>query len=174
MENRALKELLEVKFTHISAKIDAQGVLLEEKMKRDREYISERLEEVIRHQKTANGNVARLQEESDKCREHRVIADSKIPWWKRVPVIVAASVAFTVMGIGIDDHYNIKALEKHNSEIQQNIWSYVEAKSRSYESMTKGNYEAIRSLDSAQAKIDSFLIEKYRVRSLRGNQLPEF
>ena len=89
-------------------------------------------------------------------------------------MFVIVPVAFTLMGIGINDHYNIKNLEEHSEDVQAELLLHIERKSRSYESLSKGNLESIMSLDSAQQKIDSLLIEKYQVRSSRGSSLSEF
>ncbi len=177
MEN--LRELINAKFTHMSAKIEAQGTLLEEKMARANDRISNQLDEVIRHQKVSNGNVADLQKEAEKNKKHRIEA-AVIPIWRRIPLYVVIPVVFTIAGFAVNDHYTIKDLKRHTVSdsaflnVQSDWWMHTEKKSRAYESMTKGNYNAIQTLDSAQAKIDSFLIEKYRVRSLRENSLPEF
>ena len=163
MENNALKELLNEKFDHINTKIEDQ-----------KEYLGGRIDEGISLQKIANGNVAALQEESEKCKKHRAIADSKTPWWKKLPMFIVIPVAFTIMGIGINDHYNLKNLETNSQESQAKILLHIEKKSMAYEYMSKCKLESIMTLDSAQAKIDSFLMEKYRVRSITGNSLPEF
>ncbi len=78
------------------------------------------------------------------------------------------------MGLSVRDHFKLEGVEGHIENVQAELILYVEAKSRAYESMSKGNYESIIDLDAAQEKLDSFLIDKYKVRSLRENTLPEF
>ena len=179
MQNIEIKELLDAKFTHLSAEIQAQGTLLEEKMKHSSDYMGVKMDEMIEHQKRTNGRVVALEKEAVACKKHRTLAEIA-PWYKKLPTYILIPVLFTLIGVGVDDHYTIKSLEKHTVsdslflDVQADWWMHTEAKSRAYESMTKGNYEAIRALNESQAKIDSFLIEKYRVRSLRGNTLPDF
>ena len=159
-----------------NTKMDSLEELMIEKIEHNRDYVGGRLDEVIRQQKVANGSVNKLKEESELCKIHRTEGAVRARNWGtfRKFLYVIIPCALFLMGLSVRDHFKLEGVEGHIENVQAELILYVEAKSRAYESMSKGNYESIIDLDAAQEKLDSFLIDKYKVRSLRENTLPEF
>ena len=110
MQNTEIKELLDAKFTHLSAIIQTQGALMEEKISHNNDYIGAKMDEMIEHQKRTNGRVVALESDAMDCRKHRTISEVA-PWYRKLPIFIMIPVVFTLIGVGIDDHYTIKYLE---------------------------------------------------------------
>ena len=55
MEN--LRELINAKFTHLGAKVEAQGTLFEEKLSHVQDHLEDKIDQVIQHQKIANDEI---------------------------------------------------------------------------------------------------------------------
>ena len=185
MNNIDLKDLLDAKFTHMAAKIEAQGTLTEEKINHTKEYIGERIDEVVRQQKIANHRVNKLEGETEKCKEFRAIA-GVTPLWKKLPIYILVPIIFTLVGVGINDHYAVRDLESHSVadstflSVQASLMMHVEAKTRAMESLAKTNSndiahitQYIAEIRAAQDEIDKVLYREFRVRG-PNDKLPEF
>ena len=183
MEN--LRELIHAKFTHMGAKIEAQGTLFEEKLAHAQDHMEDKLDEIIKHQKTANGHVANLQEESERCKEYRVKA-SVTPLWKKIPLYVVIPVIFTIIGLNVRAFIDLEDVKKNKVEKETYIESQsqlillVEAKTRAQESLAKTNKQDIEHINqylqeikTAQDQIDELIYEKFRTRGT-NERLPEF
>ncbi len=180
-----IKELLNAKFTHMSAKIEAQGTLLEEKINHNREYIGGRLDEVIRRQKIANGDVKDLKEEAETCKAYREVA-SIIPFWKKIPLFVVIPIIFTIMGLSVRSFIDLENVKDHKVDKEMyrdernDILLIIERKTQAQESLAKTNKQDIvhieqylQEIKEAQDQIDILLYEKFRVRG-SNDMLPEF
>ena len=184
MQNLELKELLDAKFTHISAEIKAQGTLLEEKVNHNKDYVGAKMDEMINHQKRTNGRVLSLEGESEKCKEHRTEDAVNKRMWGRMRAFLYVLVPSVLILVGLQVKAYFEVQNKVDVEtfikMQADLTLLVEAKTRAQESLAKTNAQDIAhtnqyvaEIKAAQDEIDKFLYEKYRVRG-PNDKLPEF
>ena len=170
-----IKELLNARFTHLSAAIDAQGTLIDVK-----------LDEVITHQKTANSRTSKIEEKCEDYDEYLILDHAQTPLWKKFPLYVLVSILFTIVGLGIRTFIDVAELKNHTISdttyinAQASLIMHVEAKTRAMESLAKTNAadiihvtQYIKEMKTAQDSIDQFLYAYFRVRGPE-EMLPEF